>query len=491
MAYQPIHIGRPGVFDAMSDVGNSLAELGDIRRQRQRERLEQERQQRGGFANAYMQAQALMHKGDFDGARMLLAPYSKDVQVGREEISPSMPMSTEGQQPQGGSAMPDQLEMSSDARVRDPNEVLTERMGHAPQASDYTGAVGPRGMPMLQVASPMLNDTETVEQMAKTEHPLFAARKAEVAKEAKRYKTLLRGIGPDGQAFTMDPEAQREAELQEAHSRIAPIEQAVTDSGDEVAIGAFRQIKPWLLSGKDTGQAFTFINDAKEMQAKTAAAVAAERRRVGEKQDDREYAKTDWAEKNKITSGQSDRRMATQAAILAGREGVKEEEKKISREVLDDKGNVIGEARTDDEAKDARTARTALEKARTVAQDLKAQLKDGRLVPFFQSGKEADRALIISQLTELRKQITGAETAADAAKYQTQLSTAWNRGPEEAMAAVDQFVRGAEVGYNATARSIMRRGTGGADQRPAAKPANKILDARAVDAARSIVEGDE
>jgi hypothetical protein len=184
--------------------------------------------------------------------------------------------------------------------------------------------------------------------------------------------------------------------------------------------------------------------------------------------------------------------MATQAAILAGREGVKEEEKKVSREVLDDKGAVIGEARTDDEGKEAREARTALEKARTVAQDLKTKLAEGKLWPILQSGKEADRAIIISQLTELRKQVTGAENEADAARYKQQLSTAWNRGPEEAMAAVDQFVRGAEVGYNARVRSIMRGGNaGGAAQRPAAKPANKILDAHAVNAARGIIEGTE
>lgn len=489
MAYQPIQRPKPHMLDAMGELSQSLSGLADWKRQREQDRLEQERQQRGGFANAYMQAQALMHKGDYDGARMLLAPYAKNVQTSQQEVSPSMPMSTQGQgpmggappAPQGGSAMPDALEFADPGEESRLQDLQSMGMGQGMKpasrmvpAQELEDIADMAGIPKPPEAKPL--------------HPLFAARQA----DHRRTRTILRGTGPDGQAFTMDPEAQREAELQESHARIAPVEQAVSESGDPIAIEAFKQIKPWLLSGKvDTGDALKFINDAKETEARRAASIEKERQRVAEKEGDREYAKTDWAEKNKITSGQSDRRMATQAAILAGREGVKEEEKRVSREVLDDKGNVIGEARTDDEAKAARIARTALEKARVVAQDLKAKLAEGRLLPIFQSGKEADRAIIISQLTELRKQVTGAENEADAARYKQQLSTAWNRGPEEAMAAVDQFVRGAEVGYNANVRSIMRRGATGSAPPAPSRPANKIVSARALEAGRAILKGEE
>ena len=127
-------------------------------------------------------------------------------------------------------------------------------------------------------------------------------------------------------------------------------------------------------------------------------------------------------------------------------------------DLLDENGAVIGQAYTEKEAIEARNARTALGKAATMAEDLKSKL-DRKLLPIWDSDKEDERATIISQLVEVRKEVTGAETAGDAQKYLKQLTTAWNKGPEAAKESVDQFLRGTQVGYRERVKSIAAGGT--------------------------------
>lgn len=498
MAIQPIQLpGNMGIGRGIESLTESLRGLNDWQRQRKQDVQEQQRQQRAGFADAWMKAQSLMHKGDFDGAKMLLAPYSKDIQVSQQEIAPSMPMSTQGQQFQGGSAMPDQLEMDPSARVRSPQEMLANRMGREPAAGDLSMQPGPRGMPLIQPNGPQLTDAETFEQFAKTDepaptNPLIAARQAQVAQDkatdARRYRTLLRGTGPDGQSFSIDPEAQREARIGRLDASFA--------EGDQLTKEIYGQLRPVLMSSNqdvDVGDVLRFVNQEKENRARTSAAEMKEQQRLAEKKSDYEQRKADEAERDKRNFGQSKELAYIAAAAARGRQEDVASEKKINLEVLDSQGGVIGLARSEPEARELRTARTALEKARLMAADLKAKLAEGRLLPFFQSGKENDREIIISQLTEFRKQITGAENQSDAAKYKAQLSTAWNRGPEEAMAGVDQFLRGAEVGYDANVRSTMRKGLSGQQPAPSAgprKPANKLVRARGVQVAKDILEGE-
>lgn len=167
-----------------------------------------------------------------------------------------------------------------------------------------------------------------------------------------------------------------------------------------------------------------------------------------------------------------------QAAAAGKEKEEKKGDKDAERELLDREGNVIGYGRSPSEAKDTREARTELGKARVMAEDLKKDLAEGKLLWLWDSGKQTDRDLKVSQLMEARKKITGAETESDTARYRAQMGTAWNKGPEAAKASVDQFIRGLEVGYDERVKSAMRRDVPVAKPEPKAAPKPKAAPTR-------------
>jgi hypothetical protein len=498
MAYQPIAMPNPGtVSESMQGLGDAFVQRNQMRRQAEQDRLEQERQQRGGFANAYMQAQALMHKGDFDGARMLLAPYSKQMQVERQEISPSMPMSTQGQQPQGGSPVPDQFEFNPEARVRDPNEVMAQRLGHAPQANDFafSGAAGPGGMPIMRPSSPTLNDTETVEQMAKTEHPIFAARKAEVAQEqatnAKRYKTLLRGIGPDGQAFTMDPEAQREA-------RIARLDESFGGAKDPMMQEIYQQMRPGLVSSDqdiDAGDVFRFVTAEKQRRGQEFTTREKERLALEQKQKDYETAKADEAARDARNHGQAKELAHIAADAARGRQDYVTPEKEQALVVPDLNGGYV-KVRTAEAADKLRDAQGATTGVVGAVDRLKTHvITHGREGNLPTTETAAERTALIDDVTSYLTTLfsTGVLSDTEYKRYVDKLNTGLGRGGEATAKGLDAMLTGLRSRFEAKLGAHARQSAGpaGPPKTAPAKPANKIVSARALEAGRAILKGEE
>lgn len=149
-------------------------------------------------------------------------------------------------------------------------------------------------------------------------------------------------------------------------------------------------------------------------------------------------------------------KIAAQAKRRGGPKVVKENP---GLDILDRDGAVIGIGRSKKEAEDQREARSVLEKAHAIAEQLKADLdQNGNLLPIWDANKQGPRDTKIDQLVEARKQITGAQNEADTARYKKQFDTSvFGNDPEGAKKAIDEFVQGLEQGFDARTKSSMAK----------------------------------
>lgn len=132
-------------------------------------------------------------------------------------------------------------------------------------------------------------------------------------------------------------------------------------------------------------------------------------------------------------------------------------------DILDRNGNVVAVARTPQAAEALRTKRTTLAKTEAVATKLKEHLTTvGNINPVWgaltgKSGEQAPRDAMIAAMIEARKEITGATNEADEIRIKKQMDTAWRRGPEYAVKAVDVFMDNLRSSYDEGATSAASR----------------------------------
>jgi hypothetical protein len=155
-----------------------------------------------------------------------------------------------------------------------------------------------------------------------------------------------------------------------------------------------------------------------------------------------------------------DRRARIAAAAASRRENDKADDLAL----LNRAGEVVGQARTPQEALKTRAARPTLVAAGKAGEELKQHIDQyGNISRFnpadWLSGdveQQGVRDQIIDRLIGARKEITGSVTGEDIARYKKQLDTASSRGPEAVKAAVDSFVRELDNMYSAQVESVSR-----------------------------------
>jgi hypothetical protein len=476
MAIQPIQLSNNmGIGAGLESLGASLGDLAEFNRRKRLDTQEQQRQQRAGFADAWMKAQSLMHRGDFDGAKMLLAPYSKDIQVSQQEIAPSMPQST--QQPQGGSPMPDQLEFDPNARMRTDQEKIAARMGREPTAGDFSMQPGPRGLPLVQPNGPQLSDAEAFEQFAKTDqpaptNPIIAARQAQVAQDkatdAKRYRTLLRGTGPDGQSFSIDPEAQREARIGRLDASFA--------EGDQLTKEIYGQLRPVLMSSNqdvDVGDVLRFVNQEKENRSRTSAAEMKEQQRLDEKKSDYEQRKADEAERDKRNFGQSKELTYINAAAARGRTDHVTPEKEQALEVPTLDGGFV-KVRTPDAADKLRDAQGATVGVTEAIGKLSAHVQEfGREGNVPGTKANADRVALADDVTSYLTTLfnTGVLSQEEYKRYIGKLNTGLLRGADATSSGLGVMADGLRTRFVVKLKAHSRPSPGAGSADSGARPA--------------------
>lgn len=279
MAYQPIEIGRrPPMFDAMDQLGQSLGQLGDDRRQQRVYADAQKRQKGQDYQNALFKAMEALKKRDYEGARAIMGGAGFESSInGGEPLAPQglpsgvPPEATKvppaQQQPQGGSAMPPG--MRSLAQNTNPADFDTEhgqvpqqqpspppnlealdslpmgsllragvsmpgmaRPGAIPQAPPPEGAPGPGPGPASPAPGPSTN-------------PLFAAAEGTKARDQRRTLTIT---GPDGNKVTLDPEG---ADERLKSARMARMDALVEESHDPVMAKYYPRLRPILATADD------------------------------------------------------------------------------------------------------------------------------------------------------------------------------------------------------------------------------------------------
>lgn len=218
-AFQRIEMpGRPAMFDAMDQLGQSLGQLGDQRDRQAREATANKRQEGQDYQSALAKAQALLESGDIQGAHATMAPYkSRLVEDHKAAIGagpvPGGPQAgmqaPQAPPPQGGSPMPDAAEFDTD------HGQTPEQLGQGPIDPKFVDSL-PMGAPKPQ-APPTNAET------------LMAAQAGTKSRDQTRARQLLAFTPPGGQEITMDPQAGKDARREQ---RVAQLDQAFADSTD-------------------------------------------------------------------------------------------------------------------------------------------------------------------------------------------------------------------------------------------------------------------
>jgi len=216
MAYQPIQMpGESPMARAMSDLGGSIAQLGNQRRQSRLDDELHSRQEQQDFQATLLKAKQLAEQGDMAGAQALMAPYKAALaEQGGGPPPPAMPppMQEPPRPPQGGSPLPDSMEFGN-------NPSSDFDLEHGQPAA---------AMPPPPAAAPP-------EPIEPPQNPVMAARQAQLAQQQaasqERARTVLNFTGPGGVAGSIDPEATRQGGLerrqQDSARRVAQFDKAL------------------------------------------------------------------------------------------------------------------------------------------------------------------------------------------------------------------------------------------------------------------------
>lgn len=286
MAYQPIQMtARPPIFDAMGELSQSLAGLGQDRRADAQYADQQKRQKQSDYQSAMAKASELWHAGDRQGAYALLAPYQDPSNQGPpppprglpSHIPPEatkVPPPAQPQQPQGGSPMPDGMEfpqgaapgsmpslgaLGAAAAAQGPRPPIAPAPGSSPMLGAMGNAAnqGPIDPGMVD-SLPMGGGPPPGPAMAPGQGPppepppgpppvqaqLFAAQEATKARDAEtNQRRAMHLLAPGGQHVTWDPQGQQEAIKAE---RLARMDAIVKESNDPTVNKYYSMMRPFL-----------------------------------------------------------------------------------------------------------------------------------------------------------------------------------------------------------------------------------------------------
>lgn len=271
-SYQPIQLPQGlGTGEAMAGVGDALTSAAQWSRQRRMDaadllRSEEDKKRRAeqDFQAAYTQAQKMAAMGDLEGAKALLAPHVKNLQLA-QEASPGAP----GTSSMAAQAAPRIAPLDG---AREPAGAVPGPsmpplppgpQGEGPPPTGNPGQMeafkAPPGTPPPPTVVPPPNNSEN------EGNPLFAAA---AEGKAKKMRQLLRFTGPSGQEMSLDPEKARE-------TRMARLDDAFGQSEDPMIKEIYPRLRPALMASNqdvDPSDVFKYMQGvATDRRQQTAA----------------------------------------------------------------------------------------------------------------------------------------------------------------------------------------------------------------------------
>lgn len=314
-AYQRLELtARPPMFDAMDQLGQTMAGFGNDLRQDRQYGDQQKRQKQQDYQAAMAKASELWAKGDRQGAYALLAPYNDPSAHDEPPPAPPPPQGLPSHippqaakvppapqpQPQGGSPMPDGMEFPQGAAPGSMPSLgalgaaAAQHPGPsapAPGSSPMLGAMGNAANqgpidPGMVDSLPMGGGPPPGPAMAPGQGPppagpppvqaqLMAAQEATKARDAAtNQRRAMHLLAPGGQHVTWDPQGQQESIRAE---KLSHMDAVVAESQDPLVAKYYPQLRPFLASAESDwhpAEVLRFIHQQEAGEAATKAAEA-------------------------------------------------------------------------------------------------------------------------------------------------------------------------------------------------------------------------